>query len=61
MNSAVREAMLGSYLCCLSLEEVRKEGSRNRSRGAGGEARDDWHRIYRDEARTAAGQLPGQL
>lgn len=36
MNSAVREAMLGSYLCCLSLEEVRKEGSRNRSRGAGG-------------------------
>lgn len=24
-------------------------------------ARDDWHRIYRDEARTAAGQLPGQL
>lgn len=42
----------------------RKWGKRALEIGVGElevKARDDWHRIYRDEARTAAGQLPGQL
>lgn len=61
VNSVVIEAMLGSYFCCLTLEEVRVEGFRIRVGELEVKAEDDWYQICRNEASIVAGRLSVQL
>lgn len=61
VNSVVIEAMLGSYLYCVTLEDVRGEGFRITVGELEVKAEDDWHWLCRNEASIAAGQLSAHL